>query len=198
MANADGLANRVNTITGVAYKDDPAIFAWELMNEPDIRPPALRDSWLTEMASYVKSVDPNHLLSSGRANVRDKLGDIAISSFDFGVWHGYPIHSNLTPAHVETLISEFCEIGRAHGKPVVLEEFGFARSNPDQAQVYRSWLEAVQRNSACGGWLVWRLVSPQDSGKFPRDEHDQFDIRNDGSEVWDVLKEAAVALRSRR
>ncbi|MEH2562051.1 hypothetical protein [Bradyrhizobium sp. AZCC 2289] len=42
--------------------------------------------------------------------------------------------------------------------------------------------------------IVIRMSS---SGKFPADEHDQFNIRNDGSRIWLVLKAAAVKQRAK-
>jgi mannan endo-1,4-beta-mannosidase len=189
--------NRVNSINGIRYKDDPTIFAWELMNEPNIRPSSLYRSWVAEMTAYVKSIDPNHLVSSGHANMKEKMADLSIPSVDFGTWHGYPLYENITPAQFNSLISEFCAIGRLHSKPVLLEEFGYARSNPDHVAAYRMWLDTLQRNPDCAGWLVWRLVSRQDSGRFPEDRHDQFDIRNDGGELWTVVRNAAARFRTR-
>ncbi|KAL6134807.1 hypothetical protein ACLB2K_067035 [Fragaria x ananassa] len=59
---------RINSITGVAYKDDTTIFAWELMNEPrcQLDPSGnLLQQWVKEMAAHVKSIESNHLLEIG-------------------------------------------------------------------------------------------------------------------------------------
>ncbi|CAO2153497.1 unnamed protein product [Urochloa humidicola] len=59
---------RVNTITNEAYKDDLTILAWELINEPRCHSDPSGDTlqaWIEEMASYVKSIDPVHLLEIG-------------------------------------------------------------------------------------------------------------------------------------
>lgn len=52
--------NRTNTYTGIQYKNDKAILAWQLGNEL-----YSTDSWVSEMAAYVKSLDSNHLVADG-------------------------------------------------------------------------------------------------------------------------------------
>ncbi|KAH7654097.1 Mannan endo-1,4-beta-mannosidase protein [Dioscorea alata] len=67
-AHVKTVLTRVNTITNVMYKDDPTIFAWELINEPRCPSDPSGDklqAWIEEMASYVKSIDPVHLLEIG-------------------------------------------------------------------------------------------------------------------------------------
>ncbi|MEH6949899.1 cellulase family glycosylhydrolase [Nitrobacter sp. NHB1] len=186
------VVRRINPLTGIAYRDDPTIMAWELMNEGNARPESLRLDWTAEMSAYVKSLDPNHLVSSGNANIFSKLADLTIPTLDFGTWHGYPLYYNLTVHQFDDLITEFCGIAGRARKPVLLEEFGYARSNRNSAEAYAGWLDTLARDRDCGGWLVWRLVSRQDNGRFPADEHDQFDVRNDGSPIWNVLKAATA------
>ncbi|XP_011622682.1 mannan endo-1,4-beta-mannosidase 6 [Amborella trichopoda] len=67
-AHVQKVLTRVNTITNVTYKDDPTIFAWELMNEPRCLSDPSGDKlqvWIQEMAMYVKSIDPLHMLEIG-------------------------------------------------------------------------------------------------------------------------------------
>ena len=149
-------------------------------------------AWTAEMSSYVKSLDPNHLVSSGHANVSSRLADLSIPTVDFGTWHGYPLYYKLSVDQFDQLITKFCDIAATQNKPVLLEEFGYARSNPDHVDAYKKWLTTLNHDRNCGGWLVWRLVSRQKSGKFPVDDYDQFDIRNDGGALWDVVKRAAA------
>ena len=61
------ILERTNTITGEAYADDDAIFAWNLINEPQCRTceqGTLQD-WIEEMCMFVKSKDTRHMVTVG-------------------------------------------------------------------------------------------------------------------------------------
>ncbi|XP_009602297.1 mannan endo-1,4-beta-mannosidase 7 [Nicotiana tabacum] len=102
---------RRNSITGVAYKDDPTIMAWELMNEPRCPsdPSGITiQTWITEMASYIKSIDSNHLVEAGLEGFyghsdaqkqqynpnflvgTDFIANNQIPEIDFATVHSYP------------------------------------------------------------------------------------------------------------
>ncbi|MBN1887733.1 MAG: cellulase family glycosylhydrolase [Thermoflexales bacterium] len=83
---ASHLLNHVNSYNGLAYKDDPAIMAWELANEPRCKgsgparglpatitcTPATITAWIDEMSAYVKSIDPKHLVDAGDEGFFDR------------------------------------------------------------------------------------------------------------------------------
>eukprot|EP01018_Ginkgo_biloba_P033903 Gb_08848 [translate_table: standard] len=67
-AHIKAVLNRVNTLTNVVYKNDPTIFAWELMNEPRCQSDPTGETlhaWIQEMATYVKSLDAKHMVEIG-------------------------------------------------------------------------------------------------------------------------------------
>ncbi|PWZ26857.1 putative mannan endo-1,4-beta-mannosidase 9 [Zea mays] len=151
---------RVNKMTGVAYKDEPAIFAWELMNEPrcqsDLSGKTLQ-AWITEMASYVKSVDPNHMVEIGLEGFygestpdrkrqfnpggytvgTDFISNNLIPGVDFATIHSYPdqwVPGASDGAQVafmrRWMASHAGDAAAVLRKPLLVAEFGWsARSN---------------------------------------------------------------------
>ncbi|KXZ54659.1 hypothetical protein GPECTOR_4g725 [Gonium pectorale] len=66
----DTVVRRVNAYSGVTYRDDPTILGWDVMNEPrcpgcDASEMAIKLDWIAEMAAYLRSIDPNHLITMG-------------------------------------------------------------------------------------------------------------------------------------
>ncbi|MBQ7462985.1 MAG: cellulase family glycosylhydrolase [Bacteroidaceae bacterium] len=68
------IVSRTNTVTGKPYSESPAIMAWELANEPRA---FARDSvtkvcfanWIEAQAKLIKSLDPNHLVTTGSEGI---------------------------------------------------------------------------------------------------------------------------------
>jgi len=166
--------NRVNNYTGIKYKDDPTIFAWELANEPRaMSDPAsdMLDNWIEEMSNFVKSIDSNHLVTTGEegfyrgkgsgelyngSNGNDFISNHNHSNIDFATFHLYPDYWGLDLAKSVDWIAEHAD--DAHnvlGKPVIIEEFG--KQGVQRDSYMQAWYDALETNGVNGN-LFWELV----------------------------------------
>lgn len=64
------MVSRTNTITGKPYTESPALMAWEIANEPrpfsnkgEVKESFLK--WIESQARLIKSIDKNHLVTTG-------------------------------------------------------------------------------------------------------------------------------------
>lgn len=77
------LLNHVNPYTGVAYKNDPTILAWETGNE--LVPPVV---WTQKIANYIHSLDSHHLIIDGSSFVNTDA--FSLTNVDIYTAHYYP------------------------------------------------------------------------------------------------------------
>ena len=165
-----------NSIDGTRYGSDPAIFAWELANEPRCLNDSKRDSrtgwtshtltdWADEMSGFLKAIDPNHLvavgdegfLNGGRNHWTyqgyqcvDHKALLALPHVDFGTFHLYPDVWGTGYRFGYDWIRDHIAVAQELGKPTVLEEYGIpVKRDQTTFEVTQGW---KRRETAYRNW----------------------------------------------
>ena len=143
------IVSRTNRYNQMKYTDDPTIMSWQIGNEPrafsdENKEPFAR--WMASVAAQIKSLDANHMVSSGSEGLWGCEGDIALfekihsdPNIDYLNIHIWPYNWGWVKADslVEMLpqakentrqyIDQHMAVAKKYSKPLVLEEFGFPR-----------------------------------------------------------------------
>ncbi|CAL5420450.1 unnamed protein product [Camellia sinensis] len=177
-AHVKTVLNRMNTITNITYKDDPTIFAWELMNEPRCTSDssgAKLQAWIEEMAVFVKSIDPKHLLEIGSEGFygpstpdrvqfnpntyaqqvgTDFVRHHQVLGVDFASVHIYAdswVSQSITDAHIPFIKSwmqaHIDDADNVLNMPVIFGEFGVSSKDPGYNSSFRDTLISTVYNS---------------------------------------------------
>lgn len=176
------IVSRTNRYNQIKYVDDPTIMSWQIGNEPrafsdENKEPFAR--WMADVAAQIKSLDPNHMVSSGSEgswgcemdmNLFEKIhADPNINYLNIHIW---PYNWSWVKAdslkellprakeNTKKYIDDHMGIARKYSKPIVLEEFGFPRDGfsfskeaPTTArdEYYRYVFDLIRQDRESGG-----------------------------------------------
>ncbi len=144
------IVSRINSITSVPYSEDPAIMSWQIGNEPRAFSLENADAfveWMARVSALIRSLDGNHLISTGSEGKAGCEGDLALAerihsdtNIDYMTIHIWPLNWGWVTqqeldgerlenaiANTRAYIDEHLEIAKRLKKPLVLEEFGYPR-----------------------------------------------------------------------
>ena len=143
------IVTRTNRYNQIKYVDDPTLMSWQIGNEPRAFSDENKEpfaQWMADVAALIKSLDSNHMVSSGSEGAAGCEGDIALyervhadPNIDYLNIHIWPYNwgwvkadslKELLPRAKENTkkyINDHMVVAQKYKKPVVLEEFGFPR-----------------------------------------------------------------------
>ena len=143
------IVTRTNRYNKIKYVDDPTLMSWQIGNEPRAFSDENKDAfahWMADVAAQIKSLDSNHLVSSGSEGAWGCEGDIVLyerihsdPNIDYLNIHIWPYNWSWVKAdslrellpqaklNTKEYIDEHLAIAGKYKKPLVLEEFGFPR-----------------------------------------------------------------------
>jgi len=153
------ILSRTNRYTQRPYTESPAIFSWQIGNEPrafadDVKPQFAE--WIHRTAQLIKSIDPNHMVSTGSEGIwgceMDSDLCMLIHSYpeiDYITCHIWPYNWSWMDvndmegtidqaiANTRSYLEQHVRIAEQLQKPLIVEEFGFPRD------------EAMWKDGAC-------------------------------------------------
>ena len=144
------IIGRTNSYTKKKYTEDKTIMAWEVANEPRVftkENEVAFTKWLNETVDEINRLDKNHLITTGSEGKAGSNDDLATferthtnKNIDYLTMHIWPKNwgwykiedeKGTTPIAIEKTIAyidEHIEVAKRLQKPIILEEFGFPRS----------------------------------------------------------------------
>jgi len=138
----------VNSYTGLAYRDDPTIMAWETGNE--LLAPS---GWTQKIATFIKSVDPNHLVMDGNYGIN--IASLSSPSIDMYTDHFYPPNRN-------KLAVDTAATSRAN-KAFVISEYDWETAQGDPLSTF---LATIRSSDAVAGDLLWNVWAHDDTAGY--------------------------------
>jgi tetratricopeptide (TPR) repeat protein len=133
------------------YRDEPAIFAWDLRNEGDIdyvrgyAEYADVVTWLAGISSLVRGLDPNHLITAGWLD-NPRATEPHVDFLSFHHWRGS-----------DALLSRLDTYREYSAKPLLMQEVGYSTYGGGEAAQARRLAEVLPaaENDGAAGWLIW-------------------------------------------
>jgi mannan endo-1,4-beta-mannosidase len=198
--HVDAVLNHRNAITGIRYRDDPTIMAWENCNMCGLvtlfahANPAAISAWSETIGKHIKQVDRHHLYLDTTGMFRTDPGIVDNPSIDLVAFEEYPhwdaafgVPLGFPPTTAETF-SKDAAIVTGHGKVFIVNEFGWDRTNWKSAADLQTLLDTIAHDPNISGDGFWALQAHLDNFGFqpiPADSHDrQFAEEGECGEWW--------------